>query len=180
MGNPLYGDDIGAMCFNPAKTWQLQMHPHANVPSSWYDSQDFITVDMSGGARVFRMIGIGEYNLQGDGKGNNNPRKAVVLQVKSASGPDQYIGFNSAKGANFQNDEADDQVSIFHTRPQYPDEISQDQQFPSISTRSQLLNGRQVGISARCSRVISHRDNHLVLTRMKEAKSLSPNTSIQQ
>lgn len=83
------------------------------------------TVDTSGGAQVFRMIGIGEYNLQGDGKGNN-PRKAVVLQVKSATGPDQYIGFNSAKGANFQNDEADDQVSIFHTRPQYPDEISQD------------------------------------------------------
>jgi hypothetical protein len=108
MGNPLYGDDMGAMCFNPAKTWQLQLYPHANVPSSWYDSQDFITVDTSAGAQAFEMIGIGEYKL-------NNLHRAVALQVKSVSGPDQYIAFNSAKGANFQNDEADDQVSILRS-----------------------------------------------------------------
>jgi hypothetical protein len=39
-------------------------------------------------------------------------RKAVVLQVIVPGGSDQYIAFNSAKGANAQNDEADNLVTI--------------------------------------------------------------------
>ena len=43
-----------------------------------------------------------------------SPIKPIALQVKatSESGVDQYIAFNSAKGANAQNDEADDLVTI--------------------------------------------------------------------
>jgi hypothetical protein len=56
------------------------------------------------------MIGIGEYNLQGDGV--STPRKAVVLRVETGTTTPQYIAFNSAKGANYQNDEADNLVTI--------------------------------------------------------------------
>lgn len=58
-------DDLGQMCFNPAKLWQLQHYPHpVTVIGNWYDPRDFITVDTSSGAQVYEMIGIGEYNLQ--------------------------------------------------------------------------------------------------------------------
>jgi hypothetical protein len=61
----LLADDLGQMCFNPAKLWQLQHYPHpVNVRRGWYNSTDFITVDTSSGAQVYEMIGIGEYNLQ--------------------------------------------------------------------------------------------------------------------
>jgi hypothetical protein len=39
-------------------------------------------------------------------------RKAVALKVIGPEDTDQYIAFNSAKGANAQNDEADDLVTI--------------------------------------------------------------------
>ena len=111
MGNPLEGvdgDEFGEMCFNPAKVWQLQHYPHPKtVTNPWYDSDDFVTVDTSIEAQVFNMIGIGEYSLQKD-----ETRKPVVLRVEGRSGVDQYIAFNSARGANIQNVEASDQVTI--------------------------------------------------------------------
>ena len=111
MGNPLYGDDLGGMCYNPAKNWQLTFNPHpTTVISAWYDKQDFITVDTSVAPRSIQMIGIGEYNLQGDGV--NVPRKAVVIKVLNNSTTPQYVAFNSAKGSNFQNDEADDLITL--------------------------------------------------------------------
>lgn len=107
MGNPLYGDQAGQMCFNPAKNWQMQFNPHpTTVKSGWYDSADFIEVDTSLGARTFQMMGIGEYNLQ------SAPRKAVALKVLTGTSTPQYVAFNSAKGANAQNDEADNLVTI--------------------------------------------------------------------
>jgi hypothetical protein len=113
MGNPLYGDELGEMCFNPAKLWQLQHYPYSITetnPDPWYIMDDFVTVDTSTEAQAFQMIGIGEYSLRGNGF--DSPRKPVVLRVPGRSGVDQYIGFNSAKGANKQNDEASDQVTI--------------------------------------------------------------------
>lgn len=61
----LNADDLGQMCFNPAKLWQLQHYPHpTNVRWGWYNTSDFLTVDTSSGAQVYEMIGIGEYKLQ--------------------------------------------------------------------------------------------------------------------
>ncbi|KAL3804658.1 hypothetical protein HJC23_008473 [Cyclotella cryptica] len=111
MGNPLYGDDLGGMCFNPAKNWQMQFNPHpVTVINGWYDSRDFIQVNTTDGAQTIQMIGIGEYGLQGDGV--NAPRKAVALQIENGLDTRQYVSFNSAKGANFQDVEAPDQVTI--------------------------------------------------------------------
>ena len=111
MGNPLYGDDLGGMCFNPAKNWQIQFNPHpTTVINGWYDPRDFIKVDTSNGAQTIQMMGIGEYALQGNGV--NVPRKAVALQIQNGLNTPQYVSFNSAKGANFQNVEAPDLVTI--------------------------------------------------------------------
>jgi hypothetical protein len=59
-------DDLGQMCFNPAKLWQLQHFPHPRtVKRGWYNStEDFFTVNASSGPQVYEMIGIGEYRLQ--------------------------------------------------------------------------------------------------------------------
>eukprot|EP00584_Thalassiosira_punctigera_P019424 CAMPEP_0172555260 /NCGR_PEP_ID=MMETSP1067-20121228/58322_1 /TAXON_ID=265564 ORGANISM="Thalassiosira punctigera, Strain Tpunct2005C2" /NCGR_SAMPLE_ID=MMETSP1067 /ASSEMBLY_ACC=CAM_ASM_000444 /LENGTH=884 /DNA_ID=CAMNT_0013343775 /DNA_START=163 /DNA_END=2813 /DNA_ORIENTATION=- len=112
MGNPLFADELGQMCFNPAKNWQMQFNPHpTTVGQGWYDSRDFIEVNTDvDGAQTFKMMGVGEYNLQGNGV--SSPRKAIALQVFTGGTP-QYIGFNSAKGANLQNKEADDHVTIY-------------------------------------------------------------------
>ena len=64
MGSPLYGDDQGKMCFNPAKIWQLQFFPHATT--AWYDDEAFVSVNTSNGAQTFKMMGVGEYSLQGE------------------------------------------------------------------------------------------------------------------
>lgn len=67
MGNPLYGDDLGQMCFNPAKLWQLQHYPHpTTVTEGWYDSAAFVTIDNPASPQEFKMMGVGEYNLQGE------------------------------------------------------------------------------------------------------------------
>jgi hypothetical protein len=120
------------MCFNPAKLWQLHHNPHpVTVKYGWYDPLDFFTVDTSSGPQVYEMIGIGEYRLQ-QGKVTDfssltriylsplnsllrvleTSRKVVALRIIVPGGIDKYIGFNSAKGANFQNDLASDMVTI--------------------------------------------------------------------
>ena len=111
MGNPLYGDDLGKMCFNEAKNWQMQFNPHpTTVISGWYATEDFVTIDTANGAQTVKMMGVGEYKLQGDGV--TNPRKAIALKIENGSTTPQYVKFNSAKDANSQNDEADNLVTI--------------------------------------------------------------------
>ena len=95
MGNPLYSDDVGAMCFNAAKNWQI----------GWYDS-NAISID----PRVQQswygtMVGIADYE-------NNPENHPVVVKIETGTATDQFIAFNRATGVNRQNDEADDQVTI--------------------------------------------------------------------
>ena len=87
----------------------MQFNPHpTTVISGWYDSQDFLTIDTSQGAQTVKMMGVGEYNLQ-----STQPelRKKIALKIENGSARPQYVAFNSAKGANAQNDEADDKVN---------------------------------------------------------------------
>ena len=88
----------------------MQFNPHpTTVISGWYDSQDFLTIDTSQGAQTVKMMGVGEYNLQ-----STQPelRKKIALKIENGSARPQYVAFNSAKGANAQNDEADDKVTM--------------------------------------------------------------------
>lgn len=94
MGNPLYGDDQGKMCYNPAKSFFL----------GWYDA---ITLGPSTFSWTGEVMGVGEWK--------NNPGAypvAVKIELPSISNMAYYIGFNRAAGANSQNDEGDDLVTV--------------------------------------------------------------------
>eukprot|EP00547_Thalassionema_nitzschioides_P000816 CAMPEP_0194200194 /NCGR_PEP_ID=MMETSP0156-20130528/905_1 /TAXON_ID=33649 /ORGANISM="Thalassionema nitzschioides, Strain L26-B" /LENGTH=1201 /DNA_ID=CAMNT_0038925161 /DNA_START=53 /DNA_END=3658 /DNA_ORIENTATION=+ len=104
MGNPLYGDDNGKMCFNPAKSYQ----------SGWYTNKggggivEFdpsVSTSWSG-----TLMGVGEWKDVGD-----IAPHPVVVKIESGTDTDFFVGFNRAAGANSQNDEADDKVTIIQT-----------------------------------------------------------------
>ena len=95
MGNPLYSDDIGAMCFNAAKNWQL----------GWYDSNAICIDPRVQQSWYGTMVGIADYD-------NNPENHPVVLKIETGTGTDQFIAFNRATGVNRQNDQADNQVTI--------------------------------------------------------------------
>jgi len=98
MGNPLYSDDTGKMCFNPAKNWYL----------GWY-GDDYVTFDPStDGCWTGTIIGIGEWD-------SGNYGLPVDIKIETGTSEDYFIGFNRATGPNAQNDEADDEVTIVQT-----------------------------------------------------------------
>ena len=94
MGNPLYSDDVGKMCYNAAKNWQI----------GWYNDRK-ITVDPTtlskGWEATYTMVGIADYL-------NNPSSHPVVIKVETGQGNDYFVGFNRAIGVNSQNDEGDD------------------------------------------------------------------------
>jgi hypothetical protein len=99
MGNALYQDDIGAMCWNPAKSWQI----------GWYGSNRK-TIDPRQGSGTWSgtIVGIANYDT--------NPEDyPVIIKIETGTGADQFIGFNRAMGVNRHNDEADDEVTIVET-----------------------------------------------------------------
>eukprot|EP00546_Thalassionema_frauenfeldii_P009624 CAMPEP_0178912114 /NCGR_PEP_ID=MMETSP0786-20121207/10078_1 /TAXON_ID=186022 /ORGANISM="Thalassionema frauenfeldii, Strain CCMP 1798" /LENGTH=568 /DNA_ID=CAMNT_0020584651 /DNA_START=624 /DNA_END=2327 /DNA_ORIENTATION=+ len=97
MGNPLYSDDVGRMCWNAAKTWQV----------GWYDDRK-ATFDASMVVQTYRMVGIANYD-------NNPEQLPVVIKLETGTSTDQFIAFNRAMGVNSDNDEADDEVTIVQT-----------------------------------------------------------------
>jgi hypothetical protein len=108
MGNPLWGDDKGKMCFNAAKNFQLAVGNDA-----WYNDGpgEIITWDsgVDGGTVLeTTMVGIAEF----DKITENNP---VVVKLETGEKLDYYVGFNRATGANSQNRLASDLVTIYET-----------------------------------------------------------------
>ena len=94
MGNPLYSDDIGAMCFNAAKNYQLP----------WYDSNTII-INPRDGDWIGKIVGIADF-------ANNPDDSPVVIKIETGTSIDQFIAFNRATGINRHNDEADNEVTI--------------------------------------------------------------------
>jgi len=104
MGNPLYSDNIGKMCYNPAKNWQLPWYGGAGAGAYKKVFDPFVDSQFS-----FELIGIGEYD-------NNPSNLPVVVKVESrTTANDLFIGYNRAIGPNAQNDEADNEVTIITT-----------------------------------------------------------------
>lgn len=98
MGNPLYSDDTGKMCWNAAKTWQV----------GWYSSNTY-TFDESQGSWSGDLVGVADF-------GNDNiGDKPVVIKIETGTTTDQFIAFNRAIGFNSDNDEADNEVTIVET-----------------------------------------------------------------
>ncbi|GFH46416.1 hypothetical protein CTEN210_02890 [Chaetoceros tenuissimus] len=95
MGNPLYSDDVGKMCYNAAKNWAI----------TWYDgAKDEIDPVAEPSATTVDLVGIAEYDIRAG--------RPVVVKLETGLSDKFYIGFNRAIGANAQNDEADNEVTI--------------------------------------------------------------------
>jgi len=93
MGYGHFGDDTPAMCFNPAKNWQL----------GWYDDKQleiFLDTDLSSEPTSYILNGVVDYGDITDGA-------YVVLKIG-----DFYLGFNKATGFNEGTQEASNQVTV--------------------------------------------------------------------
>uniref|UniRef100_A0A7S2RVQ4 Peptidase M11 gametolysin domain-containing protein n=1 Tax=Eucampia antarctica TaxID=49252 RepID=A0A7S2RVQ4_9STRA len=98
MGNPLYSDTDGSMCFNPAKSWQL----------GWY-SPFYEDVYVGAGQEwEGKLIGVSDY------KNNPNSDK-IVLRIETDTQDDYFVGFNRATGSNSDNDLCDNCVTVIKT-----------------------------------------------------------------
>ena len=101
MDNPLYSDDIGRMCFNPAKNWQLD----------WYESVSYTSKkmiapqDLNWVAENITLIGIADFS-------NNIFEHTIVVKIETGAGNDFFVGFNRASGINADNQEASDRVTV--------------------------------------------------------------------
>lgn len=103
MGNPLYSDEVGKMCYNPAKNWQLAWYggtgasgnsPHkilVNPQATPYTSLD--------------MVGVSDYDY-------GNATNPIVVKIETGTTTDLFVGFNRDTGINSQNDEADNEIVI--------------------------------------------------------------------
>jgi len=87
MGNPLYDDEVGKMCFNPAKSFQLGWYPE-NV-----QTLDLGVGDMWQG----QLVGVADYL-------NNPDNNKIVMKLETGTNEDYFVGFNRATGINSQND----------------------------------------------------------------------------
>ena len=98
MGNPLYSDDIGAMCWDAAKSYQI----------GWYDNSTITISPKTEGTWIGSVAGVADF----DNNPNNLP---VVVKIETGTGTDQYIAFNRKKGVNRQMKQAGDEVTIVQT-----------------------------------------------------------------
>jgi hypothetical protein len=94
MGNPLYSDDTGKMCYNAAKNWQI----------GWYDDAKILINPLAEPSTTVNLVGVADYDVR-----NGKP---VVIKIETGAEDDYFVGFNRAIRANAQNDEADNEVTI--------------------------------------------------------------------
>ena len=113
MGNPLFSDDVGDMCFNPAKTHQIVM-TGAGRPAegNWY-REDRITVWDARPGREWsgRLVGIAEYADLGRRDGPLGDARVVLRLVRDGV-TDLYVGFNRAVGFNADVVQGADRVTV--------------------------------------------------------------------
>jgi len=100
-----YSKDDRAMCFNPAKSFQL-----ARGGSNWYNENNSNTIVWNSGTRggtswSGHIIGIADYQ-------NNPNQRPVVVKLESGTSNDLFVGFNRAVGVNRDVSEARNQVTV--------------------------------------------------------------------
>jgi len=101
MGDPLYGDDTGPMCFNPAKSWMLGWYPGGLAT---YDPSTFPD---RGSVMYNKFIGVGEWS-------STSP-ETVVVKIEMGE-KDLFVGFNRKAGANSGNVEFSDEVTVIEAK----------------------------------------------------------------
>lgn len=70
------------MCFNPAKSWQL----------GWYEAQQISWNPLTQGELLGTLVGVDDFGL--------SSTNLVVVQIENGV-KDLYIGYNRAKGVNW-------------------------------------------------------------------------------
>ena len=108
MGNPLWGDDAGKMCFNAPKNYQL-----AKAYNAWYNNgpgtiMDWDSGEDGGTSFTATMVGVAEFNKIK----NDNP---IVIKLETGDKVDYYIEFNRAIGPTSQEKQARDKVTLYQT-----------------------------------------------------------------
>ena len=99
MGNPLWGDDLGQMCYNAAKSWQI----------GWYDDAkvDYKPKVIGNEFWTGQLVGVAQYShADRDGR-------PVILRIDSGSTKDYFINFNRKIGMNSQNKQGSDVVNVY-------------------------------------------------------------------
>lgn len=107
MGNPLYSDTVGEMCYNPAKSFQIA---DAEGAGAWYQGST-VTWDTGTKNPTYwkgKVVGIADYD-------NNPEGHPVSIKLETGTTNDYFLGFNRAYRANQDNEQADDQVTIILT-----------------------------------------------------------------
>ena len=101
MGNPYFRDDVSAMCYNPAKSYQLSQQ------GSWYSNRIVEWDSGSSGSKALtqRIVGVADY-------GNNPENLPVVVKLETGSSDDIFVGFNRVRGINAAAKDAIDQVTV--------------------------------------------------------------------
>lgn len=114
MGNPLFSDTVGDMCFNPAKNYQIVNERNGNPGNgNWYSKNRVYTWTSSGNNKSWKgkLVGIAEY----DKLSNGDQDSKVILKLETGTPDDLYLGFNRATGFNSDNVQADNEVTIVET-----------------------------------------------------------------
>ena len=115
MGNPLYSDHIGDMCFNPAKNYQIVKSGQDKPPNgNWYDEdrlQSWIPVVNNSWSG--RLVGVADYGVL---TWSGDDTSKIVLQIESDTTLNNlYVGFNRATGINSDNQQGSNKVTIIES-----------------------------------------------------------------
>jgi len=98
-----FGNNQGAMCYNPAKSFQL-----ARGGNGWYseNAHDSLVWNPRDGTQWSgTIIGIADYN-------DNPNARPVVVKIESDGPDDLFVGFNRAAGINRDVVDARDKVTV--------------------------------------------------------------------
>ena len=109
MGNPLFSDSVGDMCFNPAKNYQIVGN---TGDGNWYSRSRVETWDSNVHGKRWdgKLAGIADYGALPE----SDVDTLVVLKLERGS-EDLYIGFNRDVGINSDVQEAPNEVTIIES-----------------------------------------------------------------
>eukprot|EP00804_Cyclotella_cryptica_P000316 CCRYP_010238-RA/>CCRYP_010238-RA protein AED:0.34 eAED:0.34 QI:894/1/1/1/0.6/0.83/6/180/677 len=104
MGNPLFSDSVGKMCYNAAKNYQFAK------AGAWYNDKPEHAISWDSGSKPGtswsgRIIGVAEYD-------NNPGDHPIVIRIVTGTDRDLFLGFNRQIGMNSDVKEAGDEVTI--------------------------------------------------------------------
>lgn len=104
MGNPLFSDDVGRMCFNPVKNFQIAMGS-----GGWYEDehiQSWNSGTTGGTSWRGKIIGLADY-------GSNPNDLPFILKLETGTASDYFVSFNRASGVNSEVQQAANQVTMY-------------------------------------------------------------------